>query len=121
MPQEHLLQGSGLCTLKMAGGVGRVQQAGKQVFDESKGRYGTVKIHCVLNQKGIPCSIKHVQRHMAGQDLRSVVVKKYNHPANHGAVPDNKENILKRDFETDTVNQKWLTQTVDKATLGHMP
>ena len=46
---------------------------------------------------------------MAGQGLRSVVVKKYNHHANHGAVPDNKENILKRDFETDTVNQKWCT------------
>ena len=81
----------------------------KQAFDESKGRYGAVKIHRVLNQKGIPCSIKRVQRHMAGQGLRSVVVKKYNHHANHGAVPDNKENILKRDFETDTVNQKWCT------------
>ena len=46
---------------------------------------------------------------MAEQGLRSVVVKKYNHHANHGTVPDNKENILKRDFETETINQKWCT------------
>ena len=31
---------------------------------------------------------------MAEQGLRSVVVKKYNHHANHGTVPDDKENIL---------------------------
>ena len=46
---------------------------------------------------------------MAKQGLRSVVVKKYNHHANNGTVPDDKENILKRDFETETINQKWCT------------
>ena len=46
---------------------------------------------------------------MAKQGLRSVVVKKYNHHANHGTVPDYKENILKRDLETETINQKWCT------------
>ena len=49
------------------------------------------------------------ERHMAEQGLRSVVVRKYNHRANHGSVPDNKVNILKRDFETETINQKWCT------------
>ena len=46
---------------------------------------------------------------MAGQGLRSVVVKKYNHHANHGSIPDDKVNILKRDFGTETINQKWCT------------
>ncbi len=46
---------------------------------------------------------------MAKQGLRSIVVKKYNHHANHGTVPNDKENILKRDFETETINQKWCT------------
>ena len=46
---------------------------------------------------------------MAQQGLRSVVVKKYNHHANQGTVPDDKKNILKRDFETETINQKWCT------------
>ena len=58
---------------------------------------------------GPPCRVKRVQRHMAEQGLCSVVVKKYNHHANHGSVPDDKANILKRDFGTETINQKWCT------------
>ena len=81
----------------------------KQAYQDSKKRYGAVKICRILNDSGTPCSIKRVQRHMAEQGLRSVVVKKYNHHANHGTVPDDKENILKRDFETETINQKWCT------------
>ena len=81
----------------------------KQVYDDSRQRYGAVKICRTLNDSGTPCSVKRVQRHMAEQGLRSVVVKKYNHHANHGAVPDGKANILKRDFEAKTINQKWCT------------
>lgn len=46
---------------------------------------------------------------MAKQGLGSVVVKKYNHHTNHGTVPDDKENVRKRDFEAETINQKWCT------------
>ena len=46
---------------------------------------------------------------MAEQGLRSVVAKKYNHCASHGSVPDDKENILNRDFEADTVFKKLVT------------
>ena len=81
----------------------------KQAYDDSKRRYGAVKICRTLNDNGTPCSVKRVQRHMAEQGLRSVVVKKYNHNANHGAVPDDKVNILGRDFEAETINQKWCT------------
>ena len=41
--------------------------------------------------------------------LHSVVVKKYNHHANQGTVPDDKENLLDRDFEADSINEKWCT------------
>ncbi len=81
----------------------------KQAYDDSKQRYGAIKICRILNDSGTPCSIKRVQRHMAAQGLRSIVVKKYNHHANHGTVPDDKVNILKRDFEAETINQKWCT------------
>ena len=81
----------------------------KQAFEDSKRRYGAVKLCRVLNDTGTPCSIKRVQRHMAEQGLRSVVVKKYSHHANHGSIPDDKVNILKRDFGTETINQKWCT------------
>lgn len=81
----------------------------KQAFHESKQRYGAMKICRSLNDNGTSCSLKRVQRHMAVQGLRSVVVKKYNHHANHGTVPDNKENILSRNFEAESINQKWCT------------
>lgn len=81
----------------------------KGVYEDSKRRYGAVKICRTLNGSGISCSIKRVQRHMAKQGLHSVVVKKYNYHANHGSVPDDKENILKRNFEAETINQKWCT------------
>ena len=57
----------------------------KQAYDESRQRYGAVKICRTLNNNGTLCSVKRVQRHMEQQGLRSVVVKKYNHHANHGA------------------------------------
>lgn len=81
----------------------------KQIYDESKQRYGAVKICRSLNDNGIACSLKRVQRHMAAQGLRSVVVKKYNHHANQGTVPEDKENILKRNFQAETINRKWCT------------
>lgn len=81
----------------------------KQVFDESKQRYGAVKICRSLNENGTSCSLKRVQRHMTAQGLRSVVVKKYNHHANYGTVPDDKKNILDRNFKAETINQKWCT------------
>ena len=46
---------------------------------------------------------------MTKQGLRSIVVKKYNHHGNHGTIPDDKKNILNRDFQADTINKKWCT------------
>ena len=81
----------------------------KQAYNDSKQRYGALKICCALNAGGTSCSIKRVQRNMAEQGLRSVVVKKDNHHASHGRVADGKVNLLKRDFETETIHQKWCT------------
>ena len=47
-----------------------------------------------------------VQCHMQSQGLRSVVTKRYNHKSNCGNIPSDKENILNRDFEVTTINQK---------------
>ncbi|MCP1102768.1 IS3 family transposase [Aequitasia blattaphilus] len=68
-----------------------------------------MKICRSLNDSGIPCSLKRVQRHMMKMELRSKMVKKYNHHTNKGVIPNDKENILNRDFKADTINQKWCT------------
>lgn len=41
---------------------------------------------------------------MTEQGLRSIVVKKYNHHANHDSGSEDKANIIKRDFGTETIN-----------------
>lgn len=79
------------------------------IYIESKKRYGAIKIQRELSSRGIPCSVKRVQRHMQKLGIRSIVVKKYQYSKNHGKVPDDKENILKRNFEAKTVFKKLVT------------
>lgn len=42
-------------------------------------------------------------------EIKSIVIKKYQYQKNHGQVPDDKENILNRNFEADTVFKKLIT------------
>jgi transposase len=79
------------------------------VYIEFKKRYGAIKIQRELSSRGIPCSVKRVQRHMKGLNIKSIVVKKYQYSKNQGKVPDDKENILNRNFEADTVYKKLVT------------
>ena len=79
------------------------------VYLEFKKRYGAIKIQKELNSRNIPCSAKRVQRHMHCLEIKSIVVKKYQYQKNQGSVPDDKENILNRDFDADTVFKKLVT------------
>ena len=72
----------------------------KQAFEDSKRRYGAVKLCRVLGGAGTPCSIKRVQRHMAEQGLRSVAVKKYSHHAKNpygNACMESFHSVLKKE------------------------
>ena len=42
-------------------------------------------------------------------EIKSIVVKKYQFQKNQGTVPNDKENILNRDFSADTVFKKLVT------------
>lgn len=42
-------------------------------------------------------------------EIKSIVVKKYQYQKNQGTVPNDKENILNRDFSADTVFKKLVT------------
>lgn len=79
------------------------------VYTESKRRYGAIKIQRELSDRGIPCSVKRVQRHMRRLGIKSIVIRKYQYSKNQGKVPDDKENILNRDFKADTVFEKLVT------------
>lgn len=78
------------------------------IYRESKKRYGAPKIKMVLDANGRHVSLKRVQRHMASLGIRSVVIRKYRHYPSSGNIAE-QENILKQDFTTTAINQKWCT------------
>ena len=78
-------------------------------YNQSKGRYGAVKLQRDIEESGTHCSIKRVQRHMTKLGLRSIVIRKYQYKRNYGKIPDDKENILNRNFKADTVFKKLVT------------
>ena len=81
----------------------------KQIFDESKGRYGSPKITKKLQKDGIQVSQKRVARRMKVLGLKSIVVKKYNHVGS-SKTDDTKDypNLLEQDFFANRPSKKWV-------------
>ncbi|WP_434218677.1 IS3 family transposase [Peribacillus simplex] len=77
------------------------------IYLESKGRYGAPKIHQILLTKGFSLSLKRVQRLMSKASIRSITKKKYRpYPSKEKVIQ--LDNLLKRDFTTQTINEKWV-------------
>lgn len=79
-----------------------------RIWKASKSRYGAPKIHKILISDGKQISLKRVQRYMKELDIHSIVVKKFRYHTSKTS-PDERENILNRDFKTTGINQKWCT------------
>lgn len=86
----------------------RLSQKIKNIWLESKKIYGAPKIHHKLIEAGEQVSLKRVQRLMKQSDIKSIVVKKWKASAHYQPVIA-RVNLLKQDFSTTTVNQKWTT------------
>ncbi|OAK71407.1 integrase [Lederbergia galactosidilytica] len=78
-----------------------------KIHKESKKRYGAPKIHEMLEKQGYNISLKRVQRLMKKAGIRSIIVKKFRPTPSKEKVVE-RENIIKRDFSTTTINQKWV-------------
>src|SRR5699024_482791 len=82
----------------------------KRIIDihkERKQRYGAPKIHHILVEEGYHVSMKRVQRLMQKAGIRSITVKKFRPTQSKEKVVE-RENILNRDFTTETINEKWV-------------
>lgn len=79
-----------------------------KIYEDSKKRYGAPKIHKTLKAENIHISLKRVQRLMKRFDIKAIVYKKFRPFLSKVKVED-RENILKRDFSTTSINQKWVT------------
>lgn len=70
--------------------------------------YGATKLQRVLKVRGFKSSVERISRYMKRLGLKSKTVKIYSRKGT-SPVPDDKENILNRDFSTDNINEKWAT------------
>jgi putative transposase len=78
------------------------------IHKESKGRYGANKINACLKGLGVTISVKRTQRLMRKLGIKSIILKKYRPTSSKQKIKE-QENILKRDFEATTINEKWVT------------
>ncbi|GGK27096.1 hypothetical protein GCM10010965_19850 [Caldalkalibacillus thermarum] len=77
------------------------------IHQKSKQRCGAPKIHHLLKQEGFQVSLKRVQRLMKKSGIRSIVKKKYKpYPSKEKVIQ--RDNLLKQDFTTNTINEKWV-------------
>jgi len=89
-----------------------------EIHNESKHRYGAPKIHYILREEGHQVSLKRVQRLMKKANIRSIIVKKFRPTSSKEKVVE-RENILQRDFSTETINEKWVGDITYIHTLKH--
>ena len=78
-----------------------------EIYTESNRRYGAPKIQKILEQCGKYVSIKRVQRFMKQLNIHSIVIKKFR-PAKANKKVMERENLLKQDFTTTKINEKWV-------------
>ena len=84
-----------------------LKSAIKRIYKENKGIYGAPRIHHILGIEGFNVSLKRVQRRMTELGLCAVTVKKYK-PHSSKKVAEDLEDVLKRDFTTTSINEKWV-------------
>ena len=79
-------------------------------YENSKGRYGSLKIQKALEKRGIRASQKRVARRMKKMGLKSIIVKKYRPSGSKGKVDDtNRPNLLDQNFKAEGLREKLVS------------
>ncbi len=96
---------------------GELKKTIKSVYERHKGRYGYRRITVAVRQSGQHVNHKLVQRLMGLLSLKSLVrPKKYR--SFKGEVGKTAPNELKRQFEAEAANQKWVTDVTEFHVAG---
>ena len=107
----------------------RVQQAGDQyaelksriraLYDRHKGCYGYRRLTAALRQAGQAVNHKTVQRLMQAMSLKSLVRPRKYRAYRQGQCNAHAPNLLKRQFQADQPNQKWVTDVTEFNVRGN--
>ena len=77
------------------------------IYKDNRGIYGAPRIHHILGTQGLKVSLKRIQRLMKELNLWAITIKKYR-PHLSKKIAKDLENVLKRDFTTTSINEKWV-------------
>jgi len=89
-----------------------------ELHDDRDKRYGASKIHYFLNKEGYQVSVNRVQRLMKKAGIKTVIVKRFRPTPSKEKIVE-RENLLERDFTTNTVNEKWVGDITYIHTVRH--
>jgi transposase InsO family protein len=81
----------------------------KRVYNENGGVYGSPRIYEALQEQGVACSENRVARLMRLKGLRARQEKTFKTTTKRNDRHPVAPNLLKRDFEAQRPNEKWLT------------
>ena len=83
----------------------------KRVFEEGRELYGARRLKkAILNETGWIVNIKKIRRIMKKYDLKVRYHKVFKKNMNQKRIEENvRPNLLKRDFNSEYINQKWST------------
>ncbi len=81
----------------------------EHVYNESGGTYGSPRIYRTLKRQGIACSENRVARLMRLRGLRAKQERTFKATTRRNKAHPVAPNRLKRDFEADRPNRKWLS------------
>ena len=80
----------------------------KELFEDSKGRYGATRIQKDLIEDGSPAAIKTISDSMRRQQLIPKAAKKFKVTTDSDHQLPIADNLLERDFRADAPNKKWV-------------
>lgn len=86
-----------------------VRRATVQVFNQLKQRYGAPRLTRELNDNSITCSINHVAKLMFEEGLKARNGKSFKYSPNGVTISNMAENHLRRNFDADKPNEKWVS------------
>lgn len=84
-----------------------------EVFTGAKGRYGHRRVHAVLVREGRQVAKKTVLKLMREENLVCKVRTRSKYSSYKGQVGKVAEHLLKRDFDADAPNLKWVTDVTE--------
>lgn len=86
-----------------------VEQATLIAFKQFKCRYGAPRLAIELQSSGVPCSVNHIAKLLAANDLKAKNGKDYKYFPSVQATNHVSDNLLAREFTASKPNEKWVS------------